>query len=147
MIPRKLTEKIANRAVEECKIYGRHHGWESTEDIKAFARKDVVGIRLNGAYWLRFQNDGTRRFVMWNLEGKTIPLRENVFRVASGVGQPGYVHIDDVLVWRDRKWEHPGITATHFVDRAVKRAFDMYGNEVRKYGPIAPFKRVRKTTP
>lgn len=144
MIPRRLTEKIANRAVEECKIYGRHHGWKSTERIKAYARKDKVGINLNGAYWLRFQNDGTRPFVMWSLEGKTIPMGEDTFRVASGVGESGFVHIDDVLVWRARKWEHPGITEKHFVDRAVARAFEMYDDEVKRYGAVAPFKRVRR---
>lgn len=144
MIPRRLTEKIANRAVEECKIYGRQHGWGSTEKIKAYARKDKVGVRLNGAYWLRFQNDGTHPFLMTTLEGKTIPIDAHTFRVANGVGEPGFVTIDGEKIWRDEKWRHPGITATHFVDNAVKKAFDLYKNDVRACGVIAPFKRVRK---
>lgn len=142
MIPRKLTEKIANRALEECKIYGRSRGWKSTESMKAYARKDQVGVRLEGAYWLRFQNDGIRPFLMTTLEGKTIPLDKHTFRVAKGVGEPGYVFIDDVKVWRDEKWRHPGITPTKFIETGVRKAFRLYRNELQQYHPLVPFRRV-----
>lgn len=139
-LPRKLTERIANRAVENVRIYGRSMGWKSTESVKAYARKNFAGVRLNGKYWLRYQNDGINPFVMYSLEGKTIPM-ESGFRKAIGVGEPGFVDIDGEKVWRDEKWKHPGLEPKYFIDKALKDAFELYQFEVLKYRPLTRFIR------
>lgn len=142
-IPRKVTEKIANRAVEEVKAYGRSQGWKATNFVKPYARVNIWGIRLNGRYWLRYQNDGISPFVMYSLEGKTIPMNFG-FRKAIGVGEPGFVNIDGDKVWRDEKWKHPGLKPRHFIDNALAKAYKLYEHDVMAYQPLTRFVRMGK---
>ena len=134
-LPRKLTEKIARRAVVLIREYGHMRGWKSTATVKPLARKDIVGVKLNGAYWLKYQSDGTHPFIPWGLEGKTVPMKWKgitIFRKAVGVGYPGFVHQmeSDVLLWRSQKWRNPGVKPTHFIDEAIASAFKMFSPQV-----------------
>jgi hypothetical protein len=132
MIPRKLTEKIANRLVENVKAYGRQRGWKSTELVKPYARKDEFGIRFDNVEWLIFQNYGTRPHIPWSLEGKIVPTSFG-FRKAVGVGTPGFVNIDGVEEWREERWLNPGINATNFVEESAKKAVLLYSNALSTY--------------
>lgn len=141
LVPRKVMEKVANRAVELIRMYGRSMGWKSTESIKAYARRGVFGIKLNGKYWLRYQNNGISPFVMYSLEGKVVPASFG-FRTVKGAGLPGFVTIDGDKVWRDSKWTHPGLKPKYFIEKACCEAYKMYANEINKYKPLDKFRRL-----
>jgi len=70
-----------------------------------------------------YQDRGTRPRVMWELEGKTIPMQDESglhFVKAVGVGQPGYVTLPGgVKVWREQKWKHPGIKPKRFLENSI----------------------------
>jgi hypothetical protein len=134
-MPRKLTEKIANRIVEEIKAYGMQRNWTATEFVKPYARKGRFGIKIDEVPWLYFQNYGTKPHIPWALEGKIVPMSFG-FRKANGVGQPGYVDIDGIEVWREEKWLNPGINETNFVEAAAAKACTLYRKDIAKYSNV-----------
>ena len=117
-------EKISRRAVTLARRYGNERGWTATNRVKPSLGRQWPGIDFSNAHYLRFQEGGTRPFVMWWAEGRVIPLKPNVFRLAKGVGQPGWVNIEGKRIWRDQKWRHPGIKPTRFMEDALKQAVE-----------------------
>lgn len=140
-VPGKLCRQIARYAVQLAREYGRKRGWKSTETLLPISGSDIIGIDLNGAYWLKFQNRGTHAFIPWSLEGKIIPMRTPRdgrihYRYAHGVGKPGYVHDpydEELTYWKEQKWRNPGIEATWFIDESVRQAFRYYHREIEAY--------------
>lgn len=117
------TNRISRRASQIAKHYGKARGWKGTRRIKPSLNREWPGIDLNVAGHLLFQERGTKPFVMWWAEGRVVPIK-NTFRMAKGVGQPGWVNIDGKRIWRDQKWRHPGIKPTQFMEKAIKQAIE-----------------------
>ena len=118
------TNRISRRAAQIAKQYGKERGWKGTRRLKPSLNQEWPGIETTNASHLLFQERGIRPFLMKSLEGKTIPLGKNVFRVAKDVGKPGWVEIEGEQVWRDQKWRHPGIKPTRFMENAIMQAID-----------------------
>ncbi|MBQ1427960.1 MAG: hypothetical protein IIZ04_03785 [Aeriscardovia sp.] len=146
-VPSRLCKKISQDAVEIAKMYGKRRGWKSTAWLSPSFGVNKIGISTGFAFWLQFQNRGTRPFIPWGLEGKTVPLPHKPsvfnphsinFRKAVGVGQPGFVHDPEVyetLHWREAKWKNPGIKATYFLNKALHDAIKKNESELKKYLP------------
>jgi hypothetical protein len=120
-LPRSQAQKISEIAVQRAREYGDRRGWKGTRYLEPLVQKGTVGIKVTRHY-LMYQNDGTKPRVMYELEGKTIPMKSGM-RKAKGVGQPGWVTLPGgVRVFRQQKWKHPGIKPTHFLEEAIQFA-------------------------
>ncbi len=126
-LPIQWTSQIAESAVKYAREDFQSRGWSgrSSGSLMAFPREGTVGIRTTLNY-VMFQNRGIKSFVMWSLEGKTIPINDGSgvhFIKATGVGQPGFVTLPGgVKKWRDQKWKHPGLKPKRFMEDSLQRA-------------------------
>ncbi|HEY6020558.1 MAG TPA: hypothetical protein VIY48_11915 [Candidatus Paceibacterota bacterium] len=122
-LPRSQSRKMSEMAVLRAREYGDRRGWHATRYLEPVVAKGTVGIKIARQYmYLLYQNDGTRPRVMYELEGKFIPMKSGGRR-AKGVGQPGWVTLPGgVRVFRQQKWRHPGIKPTHFLEEAIEFA-------------------------
>jgi hypothetical protein len=132
-LPRSINRKMAESAVKHAREYGAKRGWRSTNRLEPVSRVGSFGIKVApGTEYLFVQNFGMQPRVMIELEGKTIPMGNGQFRVARGVGQPGYVILPGgVRVWRNQKWRHPGIRPTRFLDNAMAFAVRQHKQELK----------------
>lgn len=123
----EISELAARRAREG--IRRRNWSTKAQESIFPKPSEGKVGIATTLKY-LKFQDKGTKPFLMTALEGKTVPIRGQLFRV-SGVGLPGmgyqdrknksrYPHTGPI--WREQRWRHPGIDPQNFMRNAIQQA-------------------------
>lgn len=109
---------MSETAVQRAREYGDRRGWKGTRYLEPIVQKGTVGIKVTRKYLL-YQNYGTKPRVMYELEGKFVPMKSGG-RIAKGVGQPGWVTLPGgVRVFRQQKWRHPGIKPTHFLEEAI----------------------------
>lgn len=84
-----------------------------------------AGIRSHYKH-LMYQEKGTKPRIMYELEGKTIPIRgPNGVRFVkvTDVGKPGIVTLPGgVKEYRAQKWRHPGIKPTNFMKDSLYQA-------------------------
>lgn len=125
LIPPELAESIAFSAVRRARSWMTQQGWKSGNSIRPVYGLGYAGIKADKKY-LIYQEKGTNPFVMYHLEGKTIPIKGpdgTRFVKVRGVGQPGWVTLPNGRrVWRDQKWRHPGIKPKNFMANAVAAA-------------------------
>ncbi len=108
-------------AVQRAREYGDRRGWKGTRYLEPMVAKGTAGIKVTRKYLL-YQNYGIKPRVMYELEGKFVPMKSGG-RVARGVGRPGWVTLPGgVKVFRQQKWRHPGIKPTHFLEEAIEFA-------------------------
>lgn len=134
-MPERITEKVAYSAVDFAKQYGRSRNWKSTEALRPIWGRGWAGLNSPFPHLL-YQNFGTRPRVMWELEGKVVPIRDATglhFVRAVGVGQPGWARMPDGrMIWREQKWKHPGIKPTMFMNKAIKQAVRLHKSELQR---------------
>lgn len=130
-IPADATAVIAARAVQLARENMARRGWShrSQQALRPLSGDGRVGIATSVQY-LMYQNKGIRPFLMTALEGKTVPIKGQLFRV-RGVGQPGMGYQDRKnktryphtgRIWRQQRWRHPGIDPGHFLENSISRA-------------------------
>lgn len=120
-LPRSQSRKMSEIAVARAREYGDRRGWKGTRYLEPVVTKGTVGIKVTRQYLL-YQNYGTRPRLMYELEGKFVPMKTGGRR-AKGVGQAGWVTLPGgVRVFRQQKWRHPGIKPTHFLEEAIEFA-------------------------
>ena len=138
-VPKALCRKVSWLAVYYAREYMKQRGWKGGSELRPIWRSDVIGIFVpDRLSYLFYQNSGTRPFIPWTLEGKTIPIPAGQFRKAVGVGVPGWIHDwregkYGHLIWREAKWANPGVEATWFLNRAIGRAAERYKEELSHY--------------
>ena len=125
--PIELNRVIARRAVQKARENMRGRGWVSTGALQPYAGDGQVGIRSTMKH-LIYQNRGFDPFIMWWVEGRTVPIKDKqtgqVRRIKGREpGKPGYVYIPGKgRVWRDQKWKHPGLKPKRFMEKAITDA-------------------------
>lgn len=130
-VPRELAKDIASDAARISKEYMARRGWSSTsiQSIMPVFDEGLIGIRTSLKH-LHYQNAGTKPRVMWELEGKIVPLPSGPIR-ATRVGQPGWGYQDRYdkkrypqtgWVFREQRWRHPGIDPTGFLNKGIRQA-------------------------
>lgn len=89
-----------------------------------------IGIEPR-AYYLYFQDRGIRPFTMYELEGRTIPIRlpngTVIFRKAKNVGKPGRIKDRDEKgrIMKGNvgvKWRHPGLPPKNFIEWGIEES-------------------------
>lgn len=128
-IPNDVAHKISLRAAELAREYAPRGPRNSRKRIVATSDQGRVGIYVpEDAMHLIYLDQGIAPFIMRDLEGKTIPIRNRdgsiSFRKAKNVGQR--------IVARDSKgrfatggsvkWRHPGTKALNFIEKAINQA-------------------------
>jgi hypothetical protein len=128
-IPKTLAMKVSQDAVKYAREEMKGYGWSdrALQAIVPMPGEGVVGIKTTLKY-LMYQEKGTKPFLMWWVQGRTIPMACGQgdgphFRRGSGVGQPGYVDIPHVgRVWRNQKWLNPGVKGRGFMQAGLDKA-------------------------
>jgi len=128
-IPQSLALKISNDAVKYARESMHGYGWsdKALQALQPMPGEGVVGIKTTLKY-LMYQERGTQPFLMWWVQGRTLPLGCKQgdgphFRRGSHVGEPGYVNIPHVgQVWREQRWRHPGLHGRNFMRDGVQKA-------------------------
>lgn len=131
-LPRAQSRKMSEAAVQRAREYGDRRGWRGTRYLEPLVEKGTVGIKVTRTYLL-YQNYGTKPRVMYELEGKRVPMKSGI-RTARGVGQPGWVILPSgIRVFRQQKWRHPGIRPTHFLEEAIRFAIKRNKRDVKDW--------------
>ena len=118
--------------MQRAREYGERRGWKGTRYLEPIVQKGTVGIKVTRRYLL-YQNYGTRPRVMYELEGKFIPMKTGG-RMAKGVGQPGWVTLPGgIRKFRQQKWRHPGIKPTHFLEEAIQFAINENKRDTKQW--------------
>jgi hypothetical protein len=127
-IPVSLATKISGDAVRYAREAIKGYGWSSRsiDALVPYPGEGLVGIKTAEKF-LMYQERGTKPFLMWWVQGRTIPLGGKTgkkhFRRGGHVGQPGFVDIPGRgQVWRDQRWLHPGVQGRGFMQAALQRA-------------------------
>lgn len=128
-IPPAVARQISIRAAELAREFAPRGPRNSRKRIQATSDLGRVGIYVpEDAQHLIYLDQGIAPFIMKDLEGKTIPIRNGdgsiSFRKAKNVGQR--------VVARDSKgrfssggtvkWRHPGTKAINFIEKAINQA-------------------------
>lgn len=132
-IPRQLAQQISEQAVTNARNIMSGYGWSerSLEALQPMPGEGMVGIKTSLKY-LMYQERGTQPFLMWWVDGKTIPMAcaqgdGPHFRRGGHVGEPGYVDIPHVgKVWRAERWKHPGLKSRSFMRDGLAQAITDY---------------------
>lgn len=128
-ISQSLSQKISNDAVRFAREDMHGYGWSerALQALVPMPGTGTVGIKTTLKF-LMYQEKGTKPFLMWWVEGRSIPLGCKQgdgphFRRGSHVGQPGYVDIPHVgQVWRAQRWLNPGVKGRGFMQRGLQQA-------------------------
>lgn len=152
-LPAFLTKQIADSALQRAREYAIMRGWKSADKLVAYSAEGEAGVKSTVRF-LIYQDRGTQPRLMIELEGKIIPIRDNMgdvhFVKVTGVGQSGWVTIPGDAtkprnqlfdsnaatpgrVWRDQKWKHPGIKKTNFMRNSLEKSIENSAPLIRNY--------------
>lgn len=137
-IPEKDARDIATRAAQIIRQTAPKGQNDSRRMVRATWQKGSIGVVFpKKASHLLYLDKGVKPFIMYELEGKTIPIRGKdgslVFRTAKNVGKPQITarNAKGQIQWTKRRWRHPGIEAQNFVDKAFQQALKEYVNRLK----------------
>lgn len=130
-VPAPLAMKISRDAVRHANESMAGFGWsdKAMQALSPMPGEGLVGIKTSAKY-LMYQERGIKPFLMWWVQGRTIPMGCKAgdgphFRRGGHVGEPGYVDIPHVgQVWRDQRWRHPGLAPKNFMRDSLHRAVE-----------------------
>lgn len=132
-IPEKDAKQIAVRTAQLIQQNAPKGKNNSRRLIRATWQKGEVSIIFpEKASHLLFIDKGVKPFIMYQLEGKVIPIRGKdgrlAFRTAKNIGRTQITARDKMGRIRssERRWRHPGIEPQNFVDKAFKQAVQEY---------------------
>lgn len=131
-IPPAMATQISQIAVRHAREQIRGLGWSdrSIEAMVPMTGDGTVGIRTTLKF-LMHQERGFGKFVMWWAEGRKIPIDGHVV-TGKGVGTPGWVNIPSRgRVWRDVRWQHPGLQPKNFMREGLQKAIREYQPQLR----------------
>lgn len=128
-IPADVAHQISLRAAELARQYAPRGPKNSKSRIRATSSPGRVGIYVPpDAEHLIYLDRGIAPFIMYSLEGKTIPIRNAdgsiSFRKASKVGGNRIAARDRLgrITRSERRWKHPGTEPLNFIEQALDEA-------------------------
>lgn len=129
-LPERATYQISRRAVEIAYENAPKDTGAGAAKLRAINAEGMAGIEAPD--YMVMQNFGTKPRIMYELAGKVIPIRlpsgEIIFRTAttSNIGKLKIVSRDEKgrIISSKISWRHPGIKGSHFIDNALKQAFN-----------------------
>jgi hypothetical protein len=138
-LPVAVSEKIARKAVTNARADLFRRGWKSASAMHPYSRPGRIGINSTVNHLL-IQNSGFKPFVMWWVKNRTLPLGcaqgdgpHFRFGNPKSVGEPGYVDIPHKgKVWRQKRWQHPGLKPKRFMEGAISQAIRESKREIQE---------------
>jgi len=128
-LPPEITHQISLRAAEIIRRTAPKGPNNSRMKVRATYQKGQIGVYFPpDAMHLVYLDRGIRPFVMKNLEGKTIPIRNSngsiSFRRAKNVGGRNIVTRDEKgrIAFSKIRWQHPGVEPMNFIRPAMEQA-------------------------
>lgn len=128
-IPPEVAHRISLRAASIVRQTAPRGPNNSRRFIRETWQKGQVGVHIPPqAIHLYYLDQGIRPFVMKNLEGKTIPIRNPdgsiSFRRAKGVGKPSILTRDESgkIIHSKIRWRYPGVEPMNFIQPAINQA-------------------------
>lgn len=124
--PYQLCSTLSQLATQRARQDVAGRGWRSSGALQPMPGQGEVAIRSTMKHLL-YQNSGVKSFLMYWVEGRTIPMSckqgdgPHFVRARPGtVGTPGYVNIPHRgRVWRDQRWKYPGLKPKRFIEDAI----------------------------
>jgi len=142
-LPERITYQISRRAAEIAYDSAPKDTGAGASALEAINSEGMIGIRAPD--YMLVQNFGAKPRIMNELVGKVIPIRlpsgEIIFRTAT-IGNIGKLRITS----RDEKgkiitskisWRHPGIKGSHFIENALKQAFNEWTSSLSGSGAFS----------
>lgn len=128
-LPAEIAHQVSLRAAELARQYAPRGPRNSRAKIRATGATGKIGVYVPpNAEHLLFLDQGIAPFIMYDLEGKTIPIRNAdgsiSFRKAKGVGTTRISarNAKGQIVGSEKKWKHPGTKALNFIEKALDQA-------------------------
>lgn len=127
--PIEVNRVIARRAVQKARADLWRRNWKSASALMPYAEDGRIGLSSTVKHLL-IQNEGFKPFVMWWVKNRTVPLGcvqgdgpHFRFGNPESVGTAGYVDIPHKgKVWRQKRWQHPGLKPKRFMETAISAA-------------------------
>jgi hypothetical protein len=138
-LPHSLLVRMADYACRLAVAHAPKRTGLGAKGLTPVVKDGSFGINIaDWAYYMSYQNYGFGPFIMWSLEGKTIPMSiggKTVFRVAKGVGgrqiQKRDPKTGQVLPGnKPIKWRHPGLKGKFFIQEAGKETIAHFMPEI-----------------
>ena len=130
-MPVEITKKISLRAVEIARKLAPKKTGAGAAALRPSSQEGEIGIEIPAdVHYMVYQNEGIKPFIMNELAGKTIAIR-NIdgtinFRRAteSNIGQRKITSRDEKgrIVKSKVSWRHPGLQGSHFVEKSLRQA-------------------------
>lgn len=137
-LPDDIAHQISLRAAELARQYAPRGPRNSRSRIRATSSTGKVGIYIPpGSEHLLYLDKGIAPFIMYNLEGKTIPIRNAdgsiSFRKAKGIGGTRITARDKSgrIINSEKKWKHPGTQPLNFIDKALNQAVEEWISSIK----------------
>lgn len=145
-MPVEITKKISQRAVEIARGLAPKRTGAGAAALRPTSQEGEIGIEIPvDVQYMVYQNDGIKPYIMNDLAGKTIAIRNGDgsinFRRATeaNIGQKKITSRDEKgrIVKSKISWRYPGLQGSHFVEKSLKQATNewvqsMNGQEVIK---------------
>jgi len=141
-LPERITYQISRRAVEIAYETAPKDTGSGASKLQPINAEGMVGIRAPD--YMVVQNFGAKPRLMWELAGKVIPIRlpngQIIFRTAtsSNIGKMKITSRDEKgkIITSKMSWRYPGLKGSHFIENAMKQAFNEWARGVSGSGAI-----------
>jgi hypothetical protein len=129
-LPERITYEISRRAVAIAYDTAPKDTGAGAAKLQPINSEGVIGI--SAPDYMIVQNYGAKPRLMYELTGKVIPIRlpggQIIFRTAtsSNIGKMKITSRDERgrIITSKMSWRYPGLKGSHFIDNALKQAFD-----------------------
>lgn len=141
-LPERITYQISRRAAEIAYDTAPKDTGSGAAKLQPINAEGMVGIRAPD--YMVVQNFGSKPRLMWELSGKVVPIRlpsgQIIFRTAtaSNIGKTRIVSRDERgrIVSSKVNWRYPGLKGSHFIDNAIKQAFNEWARGLSGPGVV-----------
>jgi len=132
--PEYLTEIVSKRAVEIARRIGPRKTGRGLDSLSPVFSVGMVGIQIPEATAYMFDlNEGHEQYAMFDLAGKTIPIREPSGKIsfrratASNIGKTPIItrlSKDGRIDNGKPRWVYPSREGLQFLDKAIDMSID-----------------------
>jgi hypothetical protein len=135
-LPGRIAYDISRRAVAIAYDNAPKETGSGASKLQPVFGEGIVGI--NAPDYMIVQNFGAKPRIMWELSGKVIPIRlpsgQIIFRTASpsNIGKMKITSRDEKgkIITSKMSWKYPGLKGSHFIDNALKQAFNEWARSL-----------------
>jgi hypothetical protein len=150
-VPEDITFQISRRALEIVKQTAPKKTGKGAAALLATSSEGSIGVIVpEDVIYMYYQDKGTKPYIMYNLAGKTIPIRlangTVIFRkaTAENIGKRKIVSRNEKgqIMTTKIAWRHPGLKALQYIEKGMEQAVSEW---VHQLDGDQVFKMLRET--